>query len=56
MRFEKKLIDLGGTKAIILPKAWYVAIKRKYNKELKMVYLDVNDEKIEITPMWEEEQ
>ena len=54
MRIKKKLVELAGTKAVILPKAWYVELKRRYGKELKMVYLDINDEEIRIIPVWEE--
>jgi len=54
VRIEKKLINLGGTKAVILPKDWYDDIKRRYGKELTMVYLDVDGDEITITPSWEE--
>lgn len=53
MRIEKKVVEFGGTKAVILPKPWYTELKRRYGKELTMVYMDVNDEEIRITPMWE---
>jgi len=56
MRFEKKLISLGGTKAVILPKAWYTELGRKTGKVLTMVHLDVTDEEIRITPAWKEEK
>lgn len=56
MRIEKKVVELAGTKAVILPKAWYVDLKRRYGKELTKVYLDVNEDEIRITPAWEDQK
>ncbi len=54
---EKKVVEFGGNKAVILPKPWYVALSEKYpDKVLIGVYLDTNDEEIRITPMWEDEK
>ena len=55
MRIRKKLVELAGTKAVILPKDWYTDIKKRHGKELTKVYLDVNNDEIRITPNWEDE-
>jgi len=56
MRVKKKLINLGGTKAVILPRAWFTDLKRRYGATLTAVYLNIDDDIILITPAWEEEQ
>jgi len=55
MIIEKKLINLGGTKAVILPKAWYTGLSKLHGKKLTKVNLDVNNDTITITPNWEDE-
>jgi len=55
MIIEKKLINLGGTKAVILPKVWYTGLSKRHGKKVTKVNLDVNKDTITITPNWEDE-
>ena len=50
----QELLEIDGTKAVILPKAWYTELERKYGKELTRVCLEVNEDEITVTPDWEE--
>ena len=54
MRYEKKFIDLGGSNAVIIPDQWVRMAEKGAGKKMLGVVLEVNNEEIEITPMWEE--
>ncbi len=55
MRYEKKFIDLGGSRAVIIPDQWVIMAEKKFAKKMFGVILEVNNEEIEIKPMWEDE-
>ncbi len=57
MRYSKKFQNIGGTKGVIVPMAWIRALRKEYpDKVLIGVHMDVNDEEIRLTPMWEGEK
>ena len=56
MKFKKKFQNIGGTKGVIIPKEWYTELSEKYpDKKLIGVHMHVNDEEIQLIPMWEED-
>ncbi len=55
MRYEKKFINFGASKAVIIPDQWIKSLEKEQNKKMSGVYLDVNLE-TKISPMWEGEE
>ena len=56
MKVRKKLIELAGSRAVILPKMWFDELERKHGKKLTRVVLEVNEDEISVTPDWEEQK
>ncbi len=55
MRYEKKFINFGASRAVIIPDQWIIMAEKKFAKKMFGVVLEVNNEEIEVTPMWESE-
>jgi len=55
MRYEKKFINFGASRAVIIPDQWIKSLEKEHSEKMSGVYLDVNSE-IKINPMWEEEE
>ncbi len=58
MTWRKKFQRVGGTKGVIVPKDWIRSEESTHHRKMKGVYIrlvrvDKNNEKLELTPMWE---
>ncbi len=54
MRVSKKFQDVGGTRMIIIPKAWIKSHENESGKKMTGVHMDINNA-LELIPMWEGE-
>ncbi len=53
---KKKFQKIAGTKMIIIPKEWIDAEQRRSGKRMAGVHLEMLSGKIELIPMWEDEE
>ena len=53
LRYHKKFIKFGNSRAIIVPMAWIKDLERQYDNHMIGTHLDVNSAIIKFTPMWD---
>jgi len=52
----KPVIRSGGSRVVVIPDSWLRALEDVHGTILKEMELDLNDEEIRITPIWENEE
>ena len=54
-KIRKPLIRSGGSRVIVVPDFWLQALERTHGTIPEKMELELNDEEIRITPVWEDE-
>ena len=55
-KLTKPVIRSGGSRVVVIPDSWLRALEDVHGTILKEMELDLNDEEIRITPIWENEE
>jgi hypothetical protein len=51
----KKLQISGGSHVIVVPELWLKSLERAANHQIEYLNLDIQDDKIIIMPVWEDQ-